>query len=297
MNFKQTLQTNKALQFIALTYFITWAVYIPLALTVHSETKFILPRWVQVTSTLSPGIAAIALTIIMQGKKGLKKLLMKIIQWQTNIKWYLFAIMITAVCVMPSLMLYHFVLHQKLNLQEWYLPIILFFIYLPFSPLWEEIGWRGFLLPLLQKRYNPLVAASILGLIWGIWHIPIYLTLNPEGSKTALFLVYFILGAIPVTVLFTWLYNSTKGSLLLTIIFHASLNAIFSLFAQLPAGELLPFIFTMIFFAFFALIVCLTTKGQLGYSRELKIKNQEPGVKGQELGIRSQEPGIEGQEK
>jgi membrane protease YdiL (CAAX protease family) len=296
MNFKQTLQSNKVSQFIALTYFITWAVYIPLALTAHGEIKFILPRWVQISSTLSPGIAAIALTVIMQGKKGLKKLLIKIIQWRANIKWYLFAIMVTAVCVIPALMLYHFVLHQTLNLQEWYLPFILFFIFLPISPLWEEIGWRGFLLPLLQKKYNPLVAASILGLIWGIWHAPIYLTLNPEGNKTVLFLVYFILGAIPITILFTWLYNSTKGSLLPVIIFHASLNATFSLFAQLPAGELRPFIFTMIFFTFFALIVCLTTKGQLGYSREPRVRNQESSVKSQESRI-SQEPGIKGQEK
>ncbi len=112
-----------------------------------------------------------------------------------------------------------YIFHQSVDASEWYLPLILFFIFIPFSPLWEEIGWRGFLLPILQSKFHPLVAAVILGLIWGIWHIPMYLVHNPEGSRTGLFLIYFIIGTVPLTVLFVWLFNCSKGSLLITIVF------------------------------------------------------------------------------
>ncbi len=203
-------------------------------------------------------------------KAGLKRLLSKITNRRLNIKWYLLAIFLPACCVVPSLFIYHFFLHKPLDLSEWYLPLILFFIFMPFSPFWEEIGWRGFLLPILQSKFRPLTAAVILGLIWGVWHIPMYLTHNPEGSRTGMFLIYFVLGTVPVTVLFVWLSNRT-GSLLVTIFFHAAINATFALFAKLPAGELRPFVYTMVIFTIIAIWIIWKTKrmlGQLGFNHQ-----------------------------
>ena len=72
----------------------------------------------------------------------------------------------------------------------------------------EEPGWRGFALPRLQQRHSPLVATLILGLAWGVWHIPLY---GPIGFVVPLILAFF----------YTWLYNKT-GSVLLCILLHAS---------------------------------------------------------------------------
>jgi len=72
----------------------------------------------------------------------------------------------------------------------------------------EEPGWRGFALPRLQQRHSPLVATLILGLAWGVWHIPLY---GPAGFVVPLILAFF----------YTWLYNKT-GSVLLCILLHAS---------------------------------------------------------------------------
>ena len=72
----------------------------------------------------------------------------------------------------------------------------------------EEPGWRGFALPRLQSRHSPLVATLILGLAWGIWHVPLY---GPAGFVVPLVLAFF----------YTWLYNKT-GSILLCILLHAS---------------------------------------------------------------------------
>jgi membrane protease YdiL (CAAX protease family) len=72
----------------------------------------------------------------------------------------------------------------------------------------EEPGWRGFALPHLQRRHTPMVATLILGLAWGIWHVPLY---GPLGFVVPLVLAFF----------YTWLYNRT-GSVLLCILLHAS---------------------------------------------------------------------------
>ena len=261
MRSKPTLQT--ATLFILLTFLITWGVNIPLALAAHHMIKFNVPRWIEITSTLSPGFVAIILTSIQLGRGSLRVLLLKIFQWRVRLKWYLFALLVPAGCVIASLCIYHSVYRQSVDLSEWYLPLILFFIFIPFSPLWEEIGWRGFLLPILQSKFHPLLAAVILGLIWGIWHVPMYLVHNPEGDRTGLFLVFFILGTIPLTVLFVWLFNNTKGSLLLTIIFHSAINATFSLFSKLPTGELRPFICTMALISLIAIFIVWKTRRQL----------------------------------
>lgn len=261
MRNEPTSQT--AILFLCLTFLVTWGVNIPLALVAHHIIKFSVPRWVEITSTLSPGFVAFILTTIKFGRKSSKELLLKIIRWRVNVKWYLFALLIPAGCVIASLYIYHTVYRQSVDLSEWYLPFILFFIYIPFSPLWEEIGWRGFLLPILQTKFHPLLAAVILGLIWGIWHIPMYLVHNPEGNRTGLFLVFFILGTIPLTVLFVWLFNNTNGSLLLTIIFHSAINATFSMFSKLPTGELRPFIYTMALISLIAIFIVWKTKTSL----------------------------------
>jgi membrane protease YdiL (CAAX protease family) len=263
MNDKPLL--TDAIVFVLLVFLVTWGINIPLALSAHHQIKFSVPRWVEIISTLSPGIIAIIMTALHYKKAGLKALLSKITRWRLNVKWYIFVILLPAFCVVPSLCVDIFFMHKPLDLSEWYLPFILFFIFMPFSPLWEEIGWRGFLLPILETKFRPLTAAIILGLIWGIWHIPMYLTHSPEGGRTGIFLIYFLIGTVPISVLFVWIFNKT-GSLLVTIFFHSAINATFALFGKVPTGELKPFIFTMIIFTLVAAVITIKTKRMLGQS-------------------------------
>jgi membrane protease YdiL (CAAX protease family) len=85
------------------------------------------------------------------------------------------------------------------------------------SPLLEELGWRGFALPMLQDKFNALGSSLILGLIWGAWHLPLILAYGDN------ILAYLAL-MIAHTVLMSWVFNSTGGSLLIALLFHASLN-------------------------------------------------------------------------
>ena len=86
----------------------------------------------------------------------------------------------------------------------------------------EELGWRGYLLPLLLKKYTPTGASIILGIIWATWHLPIDLTSN---SGFGLFIFLFrIIWALPLTIIFTWYFIKTNGSLLIALFLHTSVN-------------------------------------------------------------------------
>src|SRR5262249_40391264 len=102
------------------------------------------------------------------------------------------------------------------------LPSSFVFILL-FIGLGEEPGWRGFALPQLEKEHTPLVASVILAPIWAFWHLPLFGNEFPWPVVTP-----FVLSVFGGTCVLTWLLNGAKGSVLLTILFHAALNTISS---------------------------------------------------------------------
>jgi len=86
----------------------------------------------------------------------------------------------------------------------------------------EEIGWRGFALPRLQSRYSALTATLIVGFLWWLWHLPLLLWKdNPMSAEPIL--PWFI-GVIAISFIYTWLYNASRGSLLVVSLFHIARN-------------------------------------------------------------------------
>jgi membrane protease YdiL (CAAX protease family) len=92
----------------------------------------------------------------------------------------------------------------------------------------EELGWRGYALPKLLERWSPLTSSLILGLLWGLWHLPTFLVLGTP--QYGLPLSAFILLTIEYSILLTWLYLHTKGSVLLATLCHGAINLSQSLF-------------------------------------------------------------------
>jgi len=102
--------------------------------------------------------------------------------------------------------------------------IILSFLYnICYSGLSEEPGWRGFALPRLQAKFNPLVSSLILGVLWAVWHAPGRFG-GVEAKSVSDTLVEWVL-IVLVTVIFTWIFNRTKGSILVTALLHPAMNA------------------------------------------------------------------------
>jgi membrane protease YdiL (CAAX protease family) len=104
--------------------------------------------------------------------------------------------------------------------------------------LGEEVGWRGYALPALQVRYGALLASLILGVLWGLWHLPVFF--NPDTSYSRLPFLLFLVFIVPVAVLMTWLFNSTGGSVLMAMLFHAVLNTADELWKVLPEYSVEP---------------------------------------------------------
>jgi membrane protease YdiL (CAAX protease family) len=86
----------------------------------------------------------------------------------------------------------------------------------------EEFGWRGVALPLLQRRFAPLWAGLILGVIWGLWHVPAFLLSGTPQSAWA-FGPYFI-AVVAISVILTPMFNAARGSLLIAALFHFQMN-------------------------------------------------------------------------
>jgi membrane protease YdiL (CAAX protease family) len=104
-----------------------------------------------------------------------------------------------------------------LHMPYWFLLLIM-----PPFVLGEEIGWRSYALPRLQKRHSAWWASVILCALWGAWHIPSFLTRNSiHQDQSFLLFMYWLL---QMTVVITWVYNNTAGSVLHTWLFHVSMN-------------------------------------------------------------------------
>lgn len=175
------------------------------------------------------GISAILMTGITQGRKAIGALLKRFLIWRVGWVWYLAALAIYPAVFLSAALLNSLISGQPLDFSQVFarqiLPVkgSLAALILPFFLFdaltnGEEIGWRGYVLPRLQARRGALAASLILGLIWGFWHLPKYLDVPIQVF--ALFMVKTMIDSL----LYTWLYNNTGGSLLLTTLLHAAGN-------------------------------------------------------------------------
>ena len=90
--------------------------------------------------------------------------------------------------------------------------------------LGEETGWRGFALPLLQRRYGALVAALLVTPIWALWHLPFFFTISTYRHIAPVAYIGFVFGLACGSIVLTWLYNGTGSSVLACAVWHGAYN-------------------------------------------------------------------------
>jgi membrane protease YdiL (CAAX protease family) len=181
-----------------------------------------------VTDTILVTLAAVVISSIQSSRQAVRDLAAPITRWRVGVTWYLIAL-----GLWPLIVLAGNAIAQYLNMTissnpTWpNHPILLviaesfIWFFLFGGPLNEEPGWRGFAMPRLQRQFSPLVASLILGTLWGLWHIPLHLMgIYYGGAWGAIIRIQ----EIPRTILFTWIYNRTKGSLLIPLLFHTAIN-------------------------------------------------------------------------
>lgn len=258
--------------FVLLTYILTWSIEIPMTLTKHGYTAINISKGLQTICTLSPGIVAILLTGIYFGKNSLKSLFKAIVKWRVKFKWYLIIIILGIALCGLSLLIFNWITGQSILPDQPYNFVFYFILILPLSAFWEEIGWRGFLLPVLQEKYTAIKSSLIIGFVWGLWHLPIYLAINPYGDKTIIYWLMMFIGCFALSIIATYLYNSTKSSLLICILFHNAINTSAAYFyGNIKGEELRPLLIWILLLIVSAAIIFLKTKGSLNENEKPKM--------------------------
>lgn len=173
-----------------------------------------------------PSLAAIALVWQERGLAGLRGWLSHGLRWRVGWVWVAVALLLPLVVVALAAAI-HVALggtippspayrHELLAAVNFVLILLLG------GPLGEEFGWRGYALPVLQKRYGWRVASLVLGIVWGAWHLPLFFIANTTQKHIPVAL--FMVSTVAMSVLFAWLANRTAGSVMLAILFHTAIN-------------------------------------------------------------------------
>ncbi|MCK4313189.1 CPBP family intramembrane metalloprotease [Candidatus Bathyarchaeota archaeon] len=230
-----------------LTFAFTWAVFLSASaasrvnlLPPFPESPTILIAYV---ATYSPTIVACLLTFAYEGKNGVKQLISRTFGRRALVErkiWYLPTLLVwPAISGITLLLTVPFgggLPAPSLFFRPLLIPLF-FLVALLSGPMAEEFGWRGYALDRLQARWNALFSSLILGIIWGGWHLPSYLVSGTSQFQNLqkygmIELVFFFMSIIGTSILFTWVYNNTKGSLLIMILFHTFTNFSLALFPQ-----------------------------------------------------------------
>ncbi len=280
------LQRHPLFFYFLIAYAITWSIGLLFLVLLHMP----LHLWLLLPMIAGPTVSAFIMTAVTEGKAGVGRLLHRYVLWRVGLPWYLLVLIgIPALLMLNILVLpggISIVRHQLL------MPIYpVSFILALFlgGALFEEPGWRGFALPRLQQRFGPLWGTLVLGVLWGFWHLPLYFVPGFNGAGTDFVGIIipfgeFIISALAMSVLFTWVFNNTRGSLLLAILLHASIDTAAPTFAS-------PLVFLMVYASIVvvALVIIVATRGRLSYERyqrEMVLPASEAVVE-QELGAKS----------
>lgn len=168
----------------------------------------------------APAIAAIAIVLSKGGAPSLRRYLSRLLLWRSHPAWYVFLIVGIPLIFFGGSFLKGSLFAGPFPFSSARALLAALFFSLIKGPV-EEIGWRGLALPLLQRRFAPILAGLILGLVWGVWHLPAFLLSGTQQSAWS-FTPFFV-GSVAISVILTPLFNSSRGSILLPALFHFQL--------------------------------------------------------------------------
>lgn len=215
---------HRLASFLVVTYAFTWTVQGFLAYS-GMEASWTLSILVGFGAFGPPLGASV---VVWAAGGDLRAWVSQVLRWRIGVSWWVVAIGLPLVVLAVGSALYA-VLGGPLDFESLPFPGVYLFA-MAWGVLWgggqEELGWRGFMLPLLQAKYSALTASLLVGVAWAGWHLPLFLNANTTHagwplSQQLLWVVTILAGSV----LWTWMYNNTGGSVLAVAVFHAGINA------------------------------------------------------------------------
>lgn len=224
-----------------------------------------------------PFMAALLMTRLTEGRAGTRRFWRRLVQWRARPLWWVLALAAIPLAAGIGYLLRAgttFATEEGGAAMLWLLTST-YLIYLLGGPIQEEPGWRGFALPRLQQRLHPVTAALVLGVIHCLWHAPLFLTdeWDTARQEPSQYLAYLIL-VVSLSFVLSWLYNGSRGSVLMVILGHNGVNwALFTVGALtgLVAASNWP---AALGLAGFAIIAIIATRGRLGYTGATEASGQ-----------------------
>lgn len=218
----QLIRRHSLVTFFLLVFILTWVVWVPRAS--GAPLGLVGQAW-----TWAPAIAALLAAALTGGRGALRELGSRLVRWRVGWQWYLVVILGPAAFSLAVAGIYTLfggswaeaAPPAILQGQLLFLPLFLVILTLT-DGLGEELAWRGFVLPRLLTHHNALVASLILGVLWALWHLPLVWTEGATMYQQPIWL--FLMDIMATSVLFTWVFLHTRGSVLIAMLFHGATN-------------------------------------------------------------------------
>jgi membrane protease YdiL (CAAX protease family) len=236
---------------VILVYLFEWVVLVPGAadarglISFHGTVASILGY----LSGWGPGVAAIIATSLTVGRGGVRDLLRRYLIWRVHPGWYLAALFGTAGFILGGIGLHVLLGGKAPALPAASVPLatvaLVFVVTVIFGVIvnTEDLAWRGFALPQLQPAFGPLIASLLIGIPEGLTHLPYFFVPGDFRQQVGLF--WFMAFSVAIVILMTWMFNNTRGSVLLAVLYHSGQNAWANLLDTTPRpgpNDLRPFI-------------------------------------------------------
>lgn len=267
--FKAFVRRNPLGSMYGLMFLLAWPILILEALGSHGLVPKP-PALLGFATGWAPAIAAVVVTAIIAGGAGVRDLFRRFLIWRVGLTWYLVAFSIMAIIILGGIGL-HLLFGGAMPLipaagASMFNIALAFVILLIAGTLinTEEIAWRGFALPRLQAQYSTLIASILLALPEAAFHLP-YFWNKDSGFYQNVGVFWFTAFTLAGVFIYVFVFNKTKGSLLIVTFLHASQNAWANLLSD---NTLRPFQFTVALIWVIALALILITKGQMEYEPE-----------------------------
>jgi uncharacterized protein len=221
------MKDSFASRFFLLAFLITWGAW---GLLVLNGTTLDpgSPRYLLfLLGGFGPSLAGLIMTAISDGRTGLRDLWRRTIRFKFGLQWYLIIFLLFPVINALTLVFtnaiggppFDFALALSLSVAP-NLMVPVFISFFLFGALAEEFGWRGYALDRLQARFGPALGSLLLGVLWGVWHLPLFYISGAPQHDSGLSFILFFIWIVALSPIYTWIYNGTGRSLAAILLLH-----------------------------------------------------------------------------
>lgn len=232
--------------FFTLAYLFSWIIWLPLYGHIFGWPNLPALPFHHAIGALGPLMASLVTTWIFMKKDGVKKLLKRCIKIKPLL-YLAIALFSPFILAFMAMIISYFINQTPVNLtgllttREFpQFNLFTFFIYnLLFFGFGEEVGWRGFALPRLQYKMNALTASIVLTVFWALWHLPLFFYRPGYTAMDVAGIAGWVFSLLTGSILLTWLYNSSRASILICAVFHSTIDIAFT--ADIPGKNIISY--------------------------------------------------------